>query len=296
MTTPGWKPPLPKKNIFTPQQAYPAAIETQAGDYDDMMARYKNIYDTATVNNARDNTIPGLTSSYTSMMNSPGGSYTAAQTGYGNTGRVDSSIGRLGELSRTGGLSSTEQGDLRARAISPIRSIYSSAQRGLDRQKSLSGGYAPGNAAASTRMAREMSDTIAGHTTNANAEVAKMVQAGKLQAAPQYAQAAAGEAGRKSNIDLSNTSAKNAASQFNVSNKANMMQAGASGLERLAGMKQQSIAPQMDALAGMKSLYGTTPALSNTYGNQAIQVEQLNQKQPKIKRKTRGVKFHLPGR
>ena len=89
-------------------------------------------------------------------------------------------FGRYGEFADTGGYSSDDLANIRARAVSPIRSIYSGARRDIDRQRSLQGGYSPNRTAALAKMAREQSYTTADANTNVEAAIAQMVQQGKL--------------------------------------------------------------------------------------------------------------------
>lgn len=171
---------------------YNTAVEQQAGDYGNIMAGYKNL-----------------------LAKGPSSDYS-------------SSVSNLKDLATTGGLSPEDVANLRARGVSPIRSIYSSANRDVDRQKAIQGGYSPNYGAVKAKMARELSDTLANKTTDVEAQIAEMKQRGRLSAAPGYASAAS----------------------------------------------QQDRSAQ-DALQGMTSLYGTTPALSSLYGGQAMQGAQL---------------------
>jgi hypothetical protein len=89
-------------------------------------------------------------------------------------------MGQYGDFARTGGYSPEDLQNIRARSVSPLRSVYSSAQSGLDRNRALQGGYSPNYAAASSKMAREMGQGMADANTNTNAAIAQMVQQGKL--------------------------------------------------------------------------------------------------------------------
>jgi len=109
-------------------------------------------------------------------------------------------------FSETGGFSPQDLASIRSRAVSPIRSIYSGANREIDRSKRLGGGYAPGMGAVKSRMAREQSQAVSDAGTNAEAAIAQMVQQGK---------------------------------QFGAQ--------------------------------GATSLYGTTPGMASTFGNQVLQ-------------------------
>jgi hypothetical protein len=124
-------------------------------------------------------------------------------------------------LAQTGGYSDADQAAIRERGISPIRSIYASAQQNVDRNKALQGGYSPNYGAVQAKMSRDMSTQIGDQTTKVNADLAQNIAQNKMQMAPQFAAQAA------------------------------------------------------QPLQNQQSLYGTTPALSNLFGNQALQAGQL---------------------
>lgn len=229
--------PKKREETFIPQKAYPAAIEQTGKDYDDLMGRYRSTL---------SRTVP---ETYTPYV--PETQQFSPITG----------IEDLESLSSTGGLNESDQGALRARAVSPIRAIYANAMRQMERQKVLSGGYAPNAAAAQSRMARELSESVGGATTDVNARIAQMVQSGKLSAAPQLASIRSSEANRQSGIERENIAANERANQFN-----------ASMLAQTRGMDQNR---ELELLGGARSLYGTTPALASTFGNQALQAESM---------------------
>jgi hypothetical protein len=80
---------------------------------------------------------------------------------------------------QTGGYSPTDISSMRSRAMSPLRSIYAGANRDVDRQKSLQGGYSPGYGTLKARMAREMSSNMSDSATNVNGQLAQMINEGK---------------------------------------------------------------------------------------------------------------------
>lgn len=183
----------PQDDSMTSQfKLYNTAVEQQAGDYGNIMQGYKNLLSK------------------------------------GPSSASSSAVSNLGDLATTGGLSSEDVASLRARGVSPIRAAYSAAQRNVDRQKGLQGGYSPNYGAVQAKLAREQSEQLAQGSTNVEAQIAQMRQQGRLSAAPSYASAAT----------------------------------------------QQDRSGQ-EALQGMTSLYGTTPALSSLYGGQAMQGAQL---------------------
>src|SRR5215471_1782419 len=93
-------------------------------------------------------------------------------------GAISSALGHYGDFANTGGFSPQDLADMRARAISPTRSIYASAQQNLNRSRALQP-YSPNYAAASAKMAREQSQQISDANVNANAAIAQAVQQGK---------------------------------------------------------------------------------------------------------------------
>jgi hypothetical protein len=80
----------------------------------------------------------------------------------------------------SGGYSAQDIQDLRARAIDPIRGVYSRAQSELDRNRSLQGGYSPNYAAASSKMTRDLAHAIGDANVNVNASLADQIRQGKL--------------------------------------------------------------------------------------------------------------------
>lgn len=131
-------------------------------------------------------------------------------------------------LAQTGGYSPTDISNIRERGISPIRSIYAGAQREMERGRALQGGYSPNLPAVRAKMAREMSESISGRTTDINAQLAQQIAQNRMEMASPY------------------------------------MQATAQPLEMQRG------------------LYGTTPALSALFGQQAFQGAELGQRQQQI--------------
>ena len=137
-------------------------------------------------------------------MTGPGG---VAGGTLGDYGNIQSQFQRFAD---TGGYTPEQLGNIRARAVSPIRSIYSGARRDIDRQRSLQGGYSPNRTAALGKMAREQSYATSDAATNTEAALAQMVNQG-----------------------------------------------------------------QRYGTSGMAGMYGATPGLASTFGNQAIQNQQL---------------------
>lgn len=124
---------------------------------------------------------------YNTAVEQQSGDYGNIMQAYKDLLKPGSSISNLNELSRTGGYSPEDIANIRERGISPIRSVYAGANRDVDRQRALQGGYSPNYAAVKAKMARELSDTVANHTTNINADLAQRIAQNKLSIAPSAA-------------------------------------------------------------------------------------------------------------
>lgn len=225
-----------------------SAVAKQAQDYDDIMGGYKNLLSTASATNKP-----------LSFSN-----YTPEKYDYNPGDNVTGSLANLRDLSETGGYSSQDIANLRARGISPIRSIYSSANREIDRNRALKGGFSPGYGAVKAKLAREQSDSIANQMTNVNAGIAERVAQNKIGLAGTYANAAQAESALRNSYGAANTDRVNDASKFNIMGPLEF------GKYNQAGNSQIG-----DIIRGMTSLYGTTPALAALYGGQAMDKEKL---------------------
>jgi len=231
-------PTPPKDPIKSQYDLYNTAVEQQAGDYDSIMKAYKDFVGQQTSNPTQ-------------------GQYTPTTSPYVKTADVTKSLGDLSSLTDTGGYTPEGIQDLRARGMSPIRSIYAGANRDIDRQRGLQGGYSPNYGALKTKMARDMSESIGNQMSNVNAGIAQNVASNKLNAAPNYANAAATQGAAQNASGLANAQIANTAGQFN------------------AGAKNQTNSNILGGIQGQANLYGTTPALASTFGNQALQGAQL---------------------
>ena len=97
-----------------------------------------------------------------------------AKGDYGNI------MGQYQDFAQTGGFTPEDLGNIRARSVSPMRAVYANANREVDRQKSIQGGYSPGFGTLKARMSRELGQGISDASTNAEAGIAQLVQQGKL--------------------------------------------------------------------------------------------------------------------
>lgn len=124
----------------------------------------------------------------------------------------------------TGGFTPQNIQDIRARMVAPIRGVYSNALDKVAQSGRLQHGMSPNQPAALAKMAREQSYGLSDATTNAEAQIAQMIQSGKL----------AGLGG--------------------------MAQVGTAG-------RGQDLA----SIQGQTSLYGASPGLASTFGQQVGQ-------------------------
>lgn len=242
---PGWKPPKSDGK----KETYAASIEQQAGDYDELMNRYRRFLDSG-----MDPGLASLANMYKGQIANPN-TYRSAH--------VDPALNNLQGMSQTGGYTTQGKADLRARGVSPIRAIYANAQQNLDRQRALQGGYSPNYTAATAKLTRDLSSQISDQVTDVNAGIAQNVASNRVSLAPSYANAAIADTN-----SMRDNQAQNLA-----------------GLSGVYGMQQNV---KNNALAGMTNLYGTTPALSQLYGNQALNVAQLGEQQ-KARKQSGGV-------
>lgn len=229
-TTGGIDRPIAPGVSYGDPSNFSTAANKQGSDYDTIMNNYKTMF----------NAPPSTPISYTGSPD------------------VTSAMSNLNNLATTGGYSDQNINDIRARGIAPIRAIYSQAQEGLNRQKSIQGGYSPNFNAASAKMAREQSNLISDKSTDINSGIVEAVNRNRLTASSPYASLASGEAGRQ--LDTS---------QFN------------------ANLFNQDKSRQLAATEGMKGIYGTNPALTSVFGNQVASAAGLGQNQQEINNRRR---------
>lgn len=133
--------------------------------------------------------IPGAYGLYNTAVEQQAGDYGNIMQGYKNLANGPA-MQNLGELASTGGYSEADKANLRERGISPIRSIYAGANRDVDRQKAIQGGYSPNYGAVKTKLARDLSSQIGDQVTNVNAGIAQNVAQNRVGLAGTYANAA----------------------------------------------------------------------------------------------------------
>lgn len=228
---------------------YGRGSEADYGNYTDIMNRYRNIA------GGQAGTAGASTGG-----TGTGGTYTPFTVSYSDPFK---SYGGFEEFSQTGGYSANDIANMRARGISPIRAAYANAEREIGRQRSLQGGYSPNAIAAQVKMAREQGQSAADATQNVEAGLAQQRQQGRL----------AGLTGM-SGIEGQRLNAQIQTGEFNAQQQAqaqaqNIAAARAAAASGQAAA-QQAQQNQMAALRGMTQLYGTTPGMSQTFGNQAL--------------------------
>lgn len=250
----GISPTQPISNLMGAPETFNAALETQANDYDNIMKSYQSLLEAP-------NATPRTRMEFTPI---------APQLAvYQRSPELANSMLQLSSAAKTGGYEGDELANIRARSISPIRSVYANAQRGLDRNRSLQGGYSPNYAAATTKMAREQSEQIAQATTNVEAGLGENISRNRLSALTSLAPLTAQDTNAQNQFNLSNADTVNRMNELNRMmplqyEQFNREDANVDNMRRL------------QAIEGMRGLYGTTPALSSLFGSQNIQQQQIN--------------------
>ncbi len=240
------------------RSVYDAAATTQAEDYDKIMGNYDDILNSAKSRSSGLNYVP---------IN-PVFNRNVRDNTYSRSNSLNNAITGLEDFSKTGGYSDSDVQNIRERSISPIRSIYSSAQEGLRRQKVLSGGYSPNYGAVSSKMARDASSRIGDITTKVNADIAQMIAQGKLSGLQSLAPTAAREnelinSTRNKNVDVKN--------QNDLGNTEEQRRVNTLNTQLRTQRESQGANDALAAVQGKTSLYGTTPALTQLFGNQVLQ-------------------------
>jgi len=111
---------------------------------------------------------------------SAGGGGGSGSGSVGDFGTLDPAIAGYMNFAQNGGFSPQDIQDMRARGVASTRSIYSGMKDNLDTARNASGGYMPNYAAASAKMARQGSQQISDINQSTDAQIAQMVQQGKL--------------------------------------------------------------------------------------------------------------------
>lgn len=250
------------------QNNYNTGVGMDLGSYNNIMGQYNDFYSQAM--NGGVGTGGGGGGGMGSGAGNEYGLYSdLANNGAGYSwdpmfyGAMGNAISGFQNFADTGGFSKQDIQDLRARAISPTRAVYANAQNNLNQNRQLQQ-FSPNYAAATAKMARDLSYGISDANVDANASIAQMVQQGKLAGLQGLTAAGSSGQGLSNQLDQINLSGKLAGlsgmtgiDQFNAAQR--------------SASNYQNAALALGALNGMTNLYGTTPALANTFGNQLLQ-------------------------
>lgn len=259
------------------KEAYPAAVQQTGEDYDSIMGGYKSLLSSLDQPSS-------LSQRFTGLLDQAPLSYnpiTPQTYQYKQNPLLTDALTNLQGLSQTGGYSEQDINSLRERGISPIRSVYANAMRNMDRRRTISGNNSPNFNAASAKMARELSDLISSKTNDVNAGIAQNVAQNKLAISPVFASAAAGANEEENSYGRANTDILNRAGELNSERKFNTDVANRNSymdvLNAMKSMSDSDAARKLSALNSMTSLYGTTPALAATFGDQAARAAQIQE-------------------
>ncbi len=210
---------------------YQNAVGQQGADYGRIMGGYQDF-----LGNLSKNPIQQVSAQRPAELGESYGYLREAMPGYRN-------------FAETGGYSPQDIQELRARGISPIRAAYGNTMRELDRARALGGsGGAVNYTAALSRAQREQPEQMANAMTNVNAGLANDIRQGKM-------------------FGLQGITGTGATMGGLSSQEAERMLR-ASMANQQADIQGRGLA--LAGLGGQTSLYGTTPAMANMFGNQAL--------------------------
>jgi hypothetical protein len=251
--------PSPLETKFTPKATemwnnYSNGANQQTQDYSNIMGGYQDFTNRLLAKDANGNIIGPKTYGASSVSVNRPEELTKAY------GYLDEAAPGYRNFAETGGYSPTDIQELRARGSAPITSAYSNAAMEMNRARTLGGaGGSPNYIAAMSKMQRELPGQLATATTGVNASLADAIRQGKLSGLAgltgiggEMGGLASAESGRQLQAGIANQGA---------------------GLQA-EGLNQQSLrdwnGAQLSSLGGQASLYGTTPAMAATFGNQAL--------------------------
>jgi hypothetical protein len=182
-----------------------------------------------------------------------GGSYGGGMQAPNRSAAIDQAISTYGNFANTGGFSPEDIANIRARSVAPIRSMAQTNTDEINRQNAIRGtAYSPNTAAAIAKVARDANYAAGDTATNAEANLAQLVQQGKLYGAGGLASTGLADQGN--------------VTQNRLADLANATQNRGLDLSAIGQSGQQ----QLGALQGKTNLYGTTPGLTNMFGNQTL--------------------------
>ena len=220
----------------TTESSYETALAKNTGLYNNINNQLQGVADN-----------PGPTSR---ILSSP--------ISYSPSADTTAALSNLSSLATTGGYTPEQIADIRARGVAPIRAAYAAAQKNVNQQRALQGGYSPNYSAVQAKMARDQGNSMAEQVTNINANLAQNIAQNRLAAASPYASAAGAESGRGLQT-----------AQFNAENNAQTQ-------EENANLGEAAQNRKLSAIDAQRSLYGTTPAQASLFGSQALSAAGIN--------------------
>lgn len=255
---------------------YNRGFEQNLGDYSDIMNRYRSAFDQGLESPSFGGGAVGWNTVTPQQIRMVGNEENPSIYDKYRTEGVDRAMAGYGNFADTGGFSGQDIQDIRARAIGPTRSVFSSAQSGLDRQRALQGGYSPNYTAASAKLARDLASGISDANVNANASIAQMIQQGKLAGLGGLERTGMGQQGLFLQGDVQNQGADLQAALANATGqqRAEMANQDAGLRAQQLGALYGNTGNTLGVLGGMTNLLGITPGFSNMTGNQLLNSQQ----------------------
>lgn len=177
------------------------------------------------------------------------------------------SYGGYQDFSKTGGYSPEDISNLRARGTAPIRAAYANAEREVARQRSLQGGYSPNAMALQGRMAREQGQLGADAMQNVEAGMVDTRNTNKLKGLEGMTDVEKQRLAADLDVAKYNANAKMSAASSNAGARNAAAAGSASNALASAAANRND---QFRALQGMTNLYGTTPGMSQLFGQQTL--------------------------
>lgn len=251
----GKKQSVPDQVTQQAQQRYQETTQpTQTEqEFAPVSQNFMNNYNAAAERNTQD--YGNIMGAYQQFRQNLGGptKFTFQNVSANRPGELGEAYDSARNFMNTGGYSDQDVQELRARGMSPIRAAYGNTMRELDRARALGGnGGAPNYIAAASRAQRELPGQLADATTTVNAQLADAIRQGKMFGTNAMGSWSSAEAGRQLQADLANQGAD--------------LQAQGMGEQSLQNLRQSELA----SIGGQASLYGTSPGLASTFGNQAL--------------------------
>lgn len=207
-------------------------------DYGDIMGRYRGFMDDPKANITGERIDP-------------------SSVNYSRTPEMGQALSGYGDFAQNGGFSPEAIRDIRERGISPIRAAYGNTMMEMNRARGLGGeGGASNYIAAASKAQRELPQQLSDATQNVNADIARMIQSGRLAGLGGLSSTAQTDTGFGQQAQLAN---QGATMQSRLANQGTNLAA-----------QQANLGSRLSGLTGMSSLYSATPGQAQTFGNQVL--------------------------